>query len=202
MKLLVTGDLHFNKQQFKWIETHQNDYDCLCLTGDFLDSARDDFYEQVKWVTSWLKNLNRQIFICSGNHDLDDYGECQWLEDLNGGNICTDGHIKIFNGLKFGCIPYLGADLQIFSDCDILLSHVPPANTGTSIDAENKKDWGDKEMHEALKDGVIRSRYLFCGHVENPEAKKAQVHNTEIINPGSQHHEFIPTHDEIILVFQ
>ncbi len=194
MKILVTGDLHFKKQQFQWIEAHQNDYDCLCLTGDFLDSARDDFYEQVKWVASWLKNLNRQIFICSGNHDLDDYGECEWLEALNGGHICTDGHIKVFNGLKFGCIPYLGADLLMFSDCDILLSHVPPSNTTTSRDLKSGRDFGDEQLNQALKSGLIQPGHLFSGHVENPLKKRDMVLGCVIINPGSKCDKIAPFH--------
>ena len=194
MKILITGDLHFTKSQFKWIEEHKNQYDCLCLTGDFIDARLNRFDEQIKWISSWIKTLNKQIFICSGNHDLDDFGECEWLNDIKGPKVCIDNQVWIYRGIKFGCIPYLGANLSDFYDCDILLNHIPPFKTMTSIDAKTEKDWGDKEIYEALQQGSIRPHYFFCGHVENPIEKRDKILGTEIINPGSKHNISIPQH--------
>ena len=42
MKILHTTDLHFNKKWFNWIEKQQNGYDILCITGDFLESSKDE----------------------------------------------------------------------------------------------------------------------------------------------------------------
>ena len=192
MKILITGDLHFIKPQFKWIEEQKNQYDCLCLTGDFLDERSSGFYEQAEWVSKWIKTLDKQIFICSGNHDLDNFGECEWLEGLRSTKVCTDNQIKLFKGIKFGCIPYLGANFYDFYDCDILLNHVPPFKTSTSIDVETKKDWGDKELYKAIKTEIIRPHYIFSGHVDKPTEKRDQVFGVEIINPGSQRHDMIP----------
>jgi len=42
MKILHVTDLHFNKKWFEWILEVQDDYDVVCITGDFLDSDKDD----------------------------------------------------------------------------------------------------------------------------------------------------------------
>ncbi len=199
MNILIAGDLHFNKSQFRWLEEQQDNYDCLCLTGDFLDDYLDDFQRQVEWVTDWLKKLNTQIFICSGNQDLDDLAECDWLTNIKSSNICGDGQTKLFNGIKFGCMPYLGCDLSDFYDCDILLTHVPPSNTATarSKDKGSQREWGDAGLYNALKEMVVRPQYIFCGHVEEPEAKKDNLFGVEIINPGAQHNLSVPGHEII-----
>jgi predicted phosphodiesterase len=82
MKLLIAGDLHFNKGHFQWLSEQQDQYDCLCLTGDFVDGQREGFDRQTQWIAAWLEGLTKPTFICSGNHDLDDAAECQWLHDL------------------------------------------------------------------------------------------------------------------------
>ena len=122
MKILIAGDLHFEKPQFKWLETQKKHYDCFCLTGDFLDERLNGFTQQTDWVTHWIETLDKEIFICSGNHDLDDFGECEWLRNIKNPKVCTDNQKRVFQGIKFGCVPYLGSNLSNFHDCDILLT--------------------------------------------------------------------------------
>lgn len=202
MKILLTGDLHFNKSQFQWLEEQKDHYDCFCLAGDLLDGHSGEFKQQSEWVSSWLKKLDKQIFICSGNHDLDEFVECDWLKKMKSSKICTDNQKKLFNGIKFGCISYLGADLSYFHDCDVLLTHVPPLKTATSqsMVAGRLKDWGDQELYNALKEGVVTPRYVLCGHVENPTAKRDCKFGAEIINPGAEHDLPVPNHE--IIVFE
>lgn len=201
MKVLVAGDLHFMKSQFQWIESQKHTYDCLCLTGDLLDLRLNGFEEQTKWVTNWIKTFDKQIFICSGNHDLDDFGECEWLNSIKNSKLSTDNQIRVFKGIKFGCIPYLGGNLSDFYDCDILLTHVPPYKTATSIVIEGKdhRDLGDQEIYDALSEGIIKPRYIFCGHVENPVAKKDHIFGVDVVNPGSERNDPIPNHEIITI---
>ena len=201
MNILVAGDLHFNKPQFRWLEEQKENYDCLCLTGDFYNDHSGGFEQQIEWVSNWMKELDKQIFICSGNHDLDEFAECDWLKNIKSSKICGDNQTKLFNGIKFGCIPYLGATLSFFCDCDILLAHVPPLKTATSQSIVNRmrKDWGDEELYYALKKRLLRPRYVLCGHVENPVAKRDCLFGVEIINPGAQHNSSIPGHEIIVI---
>lgn len=199
MNILIAGDLHFNKNQYQWLADQKEYYDCLCLTGDLLNGDSDDFTHQSEWVATWLKEFDKYLVICSGNHDLDEFAECDWLTHINSKKICRDNQIKIFNGIKFGSIPYLGADLSYFSDCDVLLNHVPPVKTGaaqSNVDG-SLKDWGDEGLYYALKERVISPRYIFCGHVENPSANRDCIFGVEIINPGAQHNSSTPNHEYI-----
>lgn len=189
IRLLLTGDLHFDKGSFEWLEARKDEYDCFCLTGDFLDSQAGDFEQQTRWVADWLKNLDKQVFVCSGNHDIDADAEADWLTCLRSAKICVDNQKKVLSGITFGCIPYLGADLGHFHDCDVLLAHVPPYKTATSqtMVAGRAKDWGDKELYRAIKTRIISPRYLFCGHVENPLAEKDCLFGVQVFNPGGGH---------------
>jgi len=199
VNILLSGDLHFNKDQFRWLKDQKNKYDCLCLTGDFLDGDSGDYKQQSEWVSDWLNDFGIQIFICSGNHDLDELSECEWLENVENKRICRDNQTKLFKGIKFGCMPYLGADLSRFCDCDVLLTHVPPAKTATSqsVVAGRTTDWGDEELYHVLKEGIISPRYILCGHVENPLVNRDWVCETEIINPGAEHESSVPNHEII-----
>lgn len=201
MNILLAGDLHFNKTQFQWLADQKEYYDCLCLTGDFLDGDSDDFTRQSEWASNWLKEFDKQIFACSGNHDLDAFMESNWLTNMKSKKICRDNQMKVINGIRFGCLPYLGANLSCFSDCDVLVTHIPPIKTATSQSIVDGKlrDWGDEELYYALKDKVIRPRYILCGHVENPVSKTDCLFGAEIINPGAQHNSSIPNHKTIVI---
>ena len=184
MKIWITGDLHFNTTWFKYLLKQQNNYDILCLTGDLLDLTAGNFSEQSKWIANFLTNFSKPIFICSGNHDLDKNMEFNWLSGI-GDNITLDNRIKTIEGVKFGVMPYLGADISRFYDCDILLHHIPPANTKTAKNrSKGSKDFGDDELYQVLKHKIITPKYLLCGHVEQPLNQTDQINKTTIINPG------------------
>ena len=203
MKILLAGDLHFNKSQFEWLECQKDNYHCFCLAGDFLDGKSGEFEMQTAWVSDWLKRLDKQLFICSGNHDYDEFVECDWIRNLRSTKICSDNQKKLFNGIRFGCMPYFGAELSYFHDCDVIITHVPPLKTATaqSMDSGRLKDWGDRELYYALRERVITPRFILCGHVENPIAKRDCKFEAEIINPGAEHDSVTPCH-EIVFIEQ
>lgn len=204
MNILVAGDLHFNIEQFRWLEKHKESYDCLCLTGDFLDKHSDQLYQfqqQTDWVCKWMLELNKQIFVCSGNHDLDEFGECDWLNNIKSSTICSDNKTERFNGIRFGCIPYLGGNLSDFYGCDVLLTHVPPLKTATSrtMVSGMYRDFGDEELYHALKERFVTPCYIFCGHVEKPLATRDRISGVEIINPGAERGASVPNHEIIVI---
>ena len=189
MTIWLTGDLHFNKKQFEYLYCNQSSYDLLCLSGDLLDGAVDDYEAQTRWVTDFLRGLSKPLLIASGNHDLDELGECDWLHELQSPNIYVDEQKPVFNGIRFGIVPHIAPEYARFADCDILLTHVPPHNTDTSSQqqGELRQDWGDFELYDLLASSALSPRYVLCGHVENPISPTAQIANTTIINPGTAH---------------
>src|SRR5574344_2240984 len=161
MKILHTTDLHFNKQWFKWIEAQQNKYDIFCITGDFLDDSKDEtLLEQIEWITIWMKLFKKPLFVCSGNHDIEELENEDWLYKIP--NVYSDNSIKTINGIKFGCIPYIAPDFIEFDDCDIILYHLPPAKSKTAIHNTTNAAWGDKEIARLLQKSLLNPNVLLC----------------------------------------
>jgi len=183
LKILHTSDLHFNG--FKWIESQQHKYDIFCISGDFLDSSKDEtLTEQIVWITQWIKNFKKPLFTCSGNHDFgDDYNE-GWLSSIDTDNYYSDNSIKTIENIKFGCIPYFYMDeYDEFEKCDVIITHEPPSNTKTSID-ENGKDWGNRDLSSALKYKILKPKIILCGHIHKPISTFDRLDEIKIYNTG------------------
>jgi len=197
MKLLHATDLHFNQHWFDWIATQQENFDVFCLSGDFLEPASDvPLSSQIEWISNWMKNFAKPLFVCSGNHDFDEEESEEWLNKIS--NIYSDNSVKTLNGIKFGCVPYIGGDFLEFCDCDILLYHVPPAKTDTSTD-KKEQDWGDRELLRLLKNQLLAPKYLLCGHMHNPKKVTDTLHNTIISNPSINPKQKIPQYNAFTL---
>ena len=194
MQIWLTGDLHFNREQFEYLYRNQSHYDLLCLSGDLLDGAVDDYEAQTRWVADFLRGFGKPLLIASGNHDLDELGECDWLHELKSPSIYVDEQKPVFNGIRFGIVPHIAPEYARFADCDILLTHVPPQNTDTlsQQQGELQQDWGDFELYDLLASRALSPKYVLCGHVENPISPTAQIATTTIINPGTAHNKPIP----------
>lgn len=93
MKVLAAGDLHFQKDRFNALKTMSLHCDILCLTGDYLDDKKGDRDMQIDWVSKWMASISVPILICSGNHDLDDFAQCEWIDKLASENIKIDNSI-------------------------------------------------------------------------------------------------------------
>ncbi|MFC2747322.1 MAG: metallophosphoesterase [Campylobacter concisus] len=175
LKLFHSSDLHFNTSYFDYILTLQDKFDIFCFSGDFLYKESAQEKEQ---TTLWLKSFEKPVFVCSGNHDT----PASWLNSIN--SIYSDGTIKTINSVKFGCVPYLCDDLLDFAECDILLTHVPPAKTSTSI-SKNDKDHGDIELARLIKNNLLKSKIILCGHIHEPKSHMDILNGVKIYNSAS-----------------
>ncbi len=183
MKILHTTDLHFTKHWFTWIASQQNNYDVFCITGDFLESSKDEtLLEQIEWISSWMKSFKKPLFVCSGNHDIEELENEDWLNQIP--NVYSDNSIKTINGIKFGCVPYIAPDFFEFDECDILLYHLPPAQSKTAIHNETNADWGDKEIARFLQKKILKPKVLLCGHMHYPIDRIDKIGNTTVYNTG------------------
>ena len=175
MKILHASDLHFDKAKFDQILDLE--FDVCCISGDLIDASQKSVSEQKAWVRRWLENLKGQIFVCSGNHDLDGPDDAAWMRMPN---VYADGDIKTIEGIKFGCAPYLCSDILDFAECDVLLAHVPPAHTQTAV--EHGRDFGDKELYRTLKHGLLKAKIILCGHVHDPLSRVDKIGNCKVYN--------------------
>lgn len=196
MKILHTTDLHFNKKWFDWIENQQDNFDIFCITGDFLESRKDEtLLEQIAWVTKWMRGFKKPLFVCSGNHDIEDLENENWLDKIP--NIYSDGTIKTIDGVKFGCIPYLAPDFFEFNQCDILLYHIPPAKTKTAIHKKEYNDWGDMELYQMIQRSILKPKVLLSGHMHYPTNTVDKIKDTTIYNTGVDKENDIPNFHSI-----
>lgn len=167
MKILHATDLHYNKSWFKFIKNLESNFDIVCITGDFIDAFdQTGIAPQIAYVSEWLASFNKPVFVCSGNHDVGLAYEQEWLNDIP--NIYADNAVKEINGVKFGCTPYLKPDYAKFAQCDVLLSHVPPAYTKASV-GYSGDDYGSEKLYNAIGKQVITPKILLCGHIHNPK---------------------------------
>jgi Icc-related predicted phosphoesterase len=191
MKILHTTDFHFNKNWFYWIEKQQSNYDVFCITGDFLEYSKDEkILEQIEWIRHWMLQFKKPLFVCSGNHDIEELDNEDWLNKIE--NIYSDNSIKTINGIKFGCIPFIAPEFYEFNECDVILYHLPPAKTKTSVHNKTNLDLGDRELYRALNIGLLSPKALLCGHIHNPIKTIDKINNTTIYNPGVNVNKNIP----------
>jgi Icc-related predicted phosphoesterase len=195
MKILHTTDLHFNKIWFDWIKSQEDEFDIFCISGDFLESSKDEtLLEQITWISNWICKFNKPLFVCSGNHDIEELDNEDWLNKIDTSNFYADNTIKTIENIQFGCYPYIGADgYYEFDKCDVLITHVPPTNTKTSIDKDGN-DWGDKALYNAIKNKIISPKIILCGHLHRPISTLDKINSTVIYNAGVNKKNETPCH--------
>ena len=142
-----------------------------------------------------MNAFKKPLFICSGNHDLDDINNQDWFNNIS--DIYSDNSIKPINGVTFGCIGYISPNFHLFKECEILLYHRPPSDTKVSINKNTNIDLGDKEVRKALEDGTIMPKFLLCGHMHYPVDTFDMIKNTSIYNTGVDKHSNIPNYQII-----
>ena len=72
MKLLLTADLHFRIQRFRWLIDQAPGLDLVCIAGDLLDMFKSETgLEQAREVRTLIRELADivPVAVCSGNHD-------------------------------------------------------------------------------------------------------------------------------------
>ena len=182
MKILHATDLHFNQRWFKFIKDIESNFDVVCITGDFIDAFDEGgIAPQIAYVSKWITNFTKPVFVCSGNHDVGLAYEQEWLNDIP--NIYADNAVKEIDGVKFGCAPYLRPNYEKFTQCDVLLSHVPPAYTKASVCASGD-DYGSEKLYNAISKRIIAPKILLCGHIHSPLKNICRLKHTTIYNPG------------------
>jgi len=229
LSILHVTDLHFNRIACEWLG-QQTSVDVICISGDLFDDSVNaplSCSEQAKWYRQFFKALSVPVYICSGNHDIeqddlawqtitehfdtdfevDEFGfipdcassgEMNWVTELAAPNTHIDGTVNVFKGWKFGCACYGITDYARFRDCDVLLTHVPP--TGTEAALQAGQDWGCAEIEFAFQSGTISPKYLLCGHVHRPRSHVEDKWRTTIINPGGSAKGSVPKHKVIHLL--
>src|ERR1700756_4129762 len=96
MKILLTADLHYREEWFRWLSTRAGDYDLICIAGDLLDMFfREPRMVQAMEGSRWIRELAKitRVAICPGRQISADRAPVyEWLVALGKEpNIITDG---------------------------------------------------------------------------------------------------------------
>ena len=117
MKILITADLHYREQWFRWLFEQGTNYDLICIAGDLLDIFDKDPRAEQSWkVSRWIRELAKvsRVAISSGNHDnaghqitTDRAPVYQWFDALRSEpKIVTDGVTRVIDDLIVTTVPY------------------------------------------------------------------------------------------------
>lgn len=205
LKVLHVSDIHFNKQQFNWISANYNQYQLLCISGDILDDShqcKTNISDQIRWIQNWTNSIDIPLLICSGNHDEHSDEEQQspfeWIKTLKQDNIYVDNDIVNIEGWRVGCVPYDCEHLEPFKQCDVLLSHTPPAKLKVAKQKSpqyQNQDWGCENLREAISSNELAAKYFLCGHIHQPIARFSKFKTRIISNPGNSPTANVPNYN-------
>lgn len=193
MRVLHCTDIHYNVQAMRWILTNSSLYDLVCLTGDFLDnrtSCSTSLHDQVAALRDWFEQIQSTLFVCSGNHDFYNHS-LAWLQSENK-HWFADGDKVLVGDVRVGSMGYRDDNFEKVSDCDVLLTHVPPACT--SVAKEHGTDFGCPRLRTALRVASLAPGYLLCGHVHSPHKNVIRLKTTIVSNPGGKHGDHQPSY--------
>jgi uncharacterized protein len=192
MRILHVSDLHFRQRWFDWVAAQATRFDAVCLSGDLLDmlpTARTNLREQAKWATQWLAAFpGERLFVCSGNHDwwaaegTDRDAEGKWLMRARRRNVVVDGDVRILEGMRFVCSPWLRPVEADGLEPVVLIVHAPPEGAAVAKDRSGM-DVGDFEVAQIAQQLPPHSLVL-SGHAHTPARWFARIGGVCCFNPG------------------
>lgn len=196
MTILHVTDFHFNQRWFDWLLHRAPAHDVVVMSGDLLDlSAATPQRKQIEWVSDWLNDFPRPIFVCSGNHDLEwnsdtsRWTPAYWLRDIANPGVWTDGQRVELDGVSFLSI---GATTRPKGGAaDVWVVHAPPSETRVARHAAGG-DAGDRDLVSAVRKHL--PRLVFSGHVHTPLRWREHRDGTLFFNPGRNPEASVPNH--------
>ena len=179
MKILLTADLHFRIDWFRWLIEQAPGYDLVCIAGDLLDMFNvEPTQEQARQVSMLIRELADivPVAVCSGNHDNagglvshDRASLYRWFIELGTHRkIITDGTTQKLENIILTTIPYhcskkeksiwldRGLTIRRQTGLPWMVLHHVPAKSGPGVSGE------ESEAADLLS--TYRPDYFVSGH--------------------------------------
>lgn len=196
MKILHVTDLHLNPRWFAWLAESAPLSDLVCISGDLLD--RDNALPhaaQVEMVSGWLRQFDRPLCVCSGDHDLewDARHECwrraSWLAGSLAAHVHGDGAVVDLHGVRVHSISLTTYPKGV--PADVWVVHAPPE--GVAVGREYAgPDFGEPSMIRTIE--RLKPRIVLCGRVHEPASWFEQRDGVMYLNPGCLRAARFPSH--------
>lgn len=185
MRILHVTDFHYRKPWFDWLATEAPPCDLICFTGDLLDFF-NKVPAQIRQVAGWLARLKQPLLFCSGNHDVDAEAgsDGEWLRNLHSPFAWGDNFTINLGGVTLASSGW-ETPCSLDRPVDVLLHHAPPGGCATSISTEDGQDWGDFELGEDLRSGLLPPvEIVLSGHQHAPGCWHTCCGAAVSLNPG------------------
>jgi len=208
MRILITSDLHFNRQQLAGLARLAAGFDLVVIAGDLLDLAgHRPIPEQIAEVQAGLATLRAvgPVVVGSGNHDADGQlpdGESYavWVEALAtlrctaDGAGCAIGPDRLtvcpwWNGagIRERMLALLERERALAVGRWLWVHHAPPR--GSRIAWTRRGNAGDPYLTKLI--GAYAPAVVICGHIhEAPFHAEGgwceRIGTTWVLNAGRQ----------------
>jgi Icc-related predicted phosphoesterase len=208
MNLLLVADQHYALKQFDWILSVAADHDAVVIAGDLLETASIVPQDaQIVVVTEYLRRLSEitQVFVCSGNHDLDAErpgGEriAGWLAGLGAAGVVRDGQAVAIGETLISCFPWwdgaetreaiaaqMARDAARRTGAWIWVHHAPPSDSPVSWGG--KRSFGDQALSGWIAE--FSPTLVLSGHVHQAPFVSGgrwvdRIGDTWVFNMGRQ----------------
>jgi Icc-related predicted phosphoesterase len=180
--MLTVSDLHYRLPSYDWLCAVGAEYDAVVLAGDLISIASPVPLEaQIVVVNSYLERLAAitELFVVSGNHDLDGPGEhgeqiSSWLQRRQTASVHTDGESVDIGDFRVTLCPWWdGPITRTLLDDQLAVAaqdrlrrwlwvyHAPPA--GTPLCSDGRRSFPDEDL--AVWIAQHRPDVVICGHI-------------------------------------
>lgn len=206
MNLLLVADLHYSLKQFDWLLSVAEEHDAVVVAGDLLESASlVPQHAQIVVVTEYLRRLSEmtQVFVCSGNHDLDAEGPggerfAGWLLGVAG--VVRDGQAVAIGDTLVSCFAWwegaetraaiaaqMARDSARRTEAWLWVHHAPPRDSAVSWGG--KRSFGDRELSAWIAE--FSPTVVLSGHVHQAPFVSGgrwvdRIGGTWVFNMGQQ----------------
>ncbi len=208
MRILVVSDLHYRLRHYDWLVEAAAGVDAVALAGDLADVVSPVPHEvQTVVLSNYLSLLaeHTQVFVASGNHDLDGpgaHGEqvATWLRRTDIASVHVDGTSVDVGDTRFTICPWWDGPVtrdEVAAQLEaaavdrpsrwVWLYHAPPA--GTPLCFDGRRTFPDQELADWIAEH--RPDLVLCGHIhQSPWAEggswNARLGDTWVFNAGKQ----------------
>ena len=208
MRILVVSDLHYRLRHYDWLVEAAAGVDAVALAGDLADVVSPVPHEvQTVVLSNYLSLLaeRTQVFVASGNHDLDGpgaHGEqvATWLRRTDIASVHVDGTSVDVGDTRFTICPWWDGPVtrdEVAAQLEaaavdrparwVWLYHAPPA--GTPLCFDGRRTFPDQELADWIAEH--RPDLVLCGHIhQSPWAEggswNARLGDTWVFNAGKQ----------------
>ena len=208
MRILVVSDLHYRLRHYDWLVEAAGGVDAVALAGDLADVVSPVPHEvQTVVLSNYLSLLaaRTQVFVASGNHDLDGpgaHGEqvATWLRRTDIASVHVDGTSVDVGDTRFTICPWWDGPVtrdEVAAQLEaaavdrparwVWLYHAPPA--GTPLCFDGRRTFPDQELADWIAEH--RPDLVLCGHIhQSPWAEggswNARLGDTWVFNAGKQ----------------